>query len=570
MPTITAHEHPIRQIFSDEFAFTIPTYQRPYSWGIDQAEELIDDLLAASEGFSSTVKREVMPYFLGSVVLIKAEQEPAADVIDGQQRLTTLSLLLSALRVALDDANDKLAISTLLFEKGNALIGTQDRSRLTLRDRDQAFYETEILRHSDLLHLQKVLKGSLSDPQRRLAQNTEHLRARVAGLEPDRLKALAAYILQHTYLVTVATPDLSSAFRIFSVLNDRGLNLSAADILKAELIGKIPEEEQESFVEQWEEAEEELGTEKFAELFSHIRAIHGRTKLRKNVLDGVRESVPLLAKPKEFISAELIPSADAYKVIIDEEYDCSDTRLGKQINRVLGLLRHIDDTDWVPPAIYYLVRKGDCPDKILEFFRDLERLAASMWLRRCDVNERIKRHGELLGAIEKNEDLEGEGSPLQLSSQEKTETLSVLEGDIYHLTPKKKRTMVLLRLDSALSSGEATYDHERITVEHILPQNPADDSQWINWWPDASEREDAVHRLGNLALLNRRQNSAASNWDFEEKKTKYFFGRSGSSPFALTTEVVARNEWKPEDFSERQQRFVELLAKEWRLRDEDV
>jgi hypothetical protein len=63
--------------------------------------------------------------------------------------------------------------------------------------------------------------------------------------------------------------------------------------------------------------------------------------------------------------------------------------------------------------------------------------------------------------------------------------------------------VVLLRLDEALSSGEASYDFDRITVEHVLPQTPEQNSQWCQWWPQADERAENVHRLGILALLNR-------------------------------------------------------------------
>jgi hypothetical protein len=155
---------------------------------------------------------------------------------------------------------------------------------------------------------------------------------------------------------------------------------------------------------------------------------------------------------------------------------------------------------------------------------------------------------------------------MQLTQQEREETVRVLDGDIYNLTPKKKRTMILLRLDEALSSGEASYDYDHITVEHVLPRNPPEGSEWCRWWPDPVQQEENVHRIGNLALLNRRQNSAAGNWDFEKKKSKYFLGRSGTSPFAITTEVVRQREWKPaKQFAERQERFVEKLSKEWRL-----
>jgi hypothetical protein len=568
MPTIHAHEHPILRIFSNEFAFSIPSYQRPYSWGVDQATELFSDLLTASEGFSPNAKgkkAEVTPYFLGSIVLIKAEQQPDADVIDGQQRLTTLSLLLSALRVSFEESRRQATFAMLLFEEGDPLVGTKDRCRLTLRERDHAFFEKNILRHATLDHLNDLLLGSWADPQRRLAENAALLLKKVRALTPESRDALAGYLLQHTYLVVVSTPDLDSAFRIFSVLNDRGLDLTAADILKAEIIGKIDEDEQDPFVKAWEDAEENLGTDRFAELFSNLRMIHAKTKQRKSILDEVRESIPLLNHPKRFIQEELIPSSESYGIILSHDYESADRKADTRINRSLRLLSRLDDSDWVPPALSYLNRNSKSPILVDQFLADLERLAATMWLRRCDVNERIRRHGLLLTEIENGSDLTKPSSAMQLTQDEMTQSISVLDGDIYNLSPKKKRTMILLRLDQSLSSGEASYDFDHITIEHVLPQNPGAQSEWNQWWPDTKQQAENVHRIGNLALLNRRQNSAASNWDFEKKKTKYFCGRSGSSPFPITTEIVKMATWTPDDFSERQARFVSLLTKEWRL-----
>jgi len=198
MPRIHAHEHPVREIFSDKFAFSIPTYQRPYSWEGEQTSELFEDLLAASEGFVSgggVSPEKITPYFLGSIVLIKEQQVPDGDVIDGQQRLTTLALLLSALRVSFEDQRQKSTFGSLLFEEGNQYTGTKDRCRLILRDRDHSFFEANILRHSDLTHLADELRRDLPDPQRRLAENTVFLRAKVAGLDVERRDAMAAFIL---------------------------------------------------------------------------------------------------------------------------------------------------------------------------------------------------------------------------------------------------------------------------------------------------------------------------------------------------------------------------------------
>src|SRR5258705_13611816 len=95
--TLVAHEEPLSKIFSDDYVFRIPSYQRPYAWATEQGRELFEDLLGSMQSDAGPVE-EMSPYFLGSIVLIKQEANPMADVVDGQQRLTTLTILLAALR----------------------------------------------------------------------------------------------------------------------------------------------------------------------------------------------------------------------------------------------------------------------------------------------------------------------------------------------------------------------------------------------------------------------------------------------------------------------------------------
>src|SRR4051812_47206562 len=95
---LKAHEHQVKKIFSSEFDFVIPHYQRPYAWEVEQALQLLDDL---EDALDRTLQE---PYFLGSLVLVKPEDaDPSAAVIDGQQRLTTLTILFSVLRDLSED-----------------------------------------------------------------------------------------------------------------------------------------------------------------------------------------------------------------------------------------------------------------------------------------------------------------------------------------------------------------------------------------------------------------------------------------------------------------------------------
>ncbi len=89
---IQATEYSISKVFSNDFVFTIPLYQRPYAWTTEQAGELLEDLITALGDGNKTID-EINPYFLGSIVLIKGDK-PDAQVVDGQQRLTTLTILI--------------------------------------------------------------------------------------------------------------------------------------------------------------------------------------------------------------------------------------------------------------------------------------------------------------------------------------------------------------------------------------------------------------------------------------------------------------------------------------------
>lgn len=85
----------------------------------------------------------------------------------------------------------------------------------------------------------------------------------------------------------------------------------------------------------------------------------------------------------------------------------------------------------------------------------------------------------------------------------------------------------------------------------------------MEWWPGQTAREKEVHRLGNLALLNRRQISAAKNWEFGTKKKKYFQKRTGGSPFQITSRVLKETEWKPAVLTRHQTETVAKLKEVW-------
>lgn len=377
----------------------------------------------------------------------------------------------------------------------------------------------------------------------------------------SKLIDLGKFIISKCSIVIIHTPDLDSAYRIFSVLNSRGLDLSPTDILKADIIGAISEEEREKYTYRWENIEVDLGRDYFQDIFSHIRMIYRKAKPSGSILKEIKEYVKPIDKPQVFIDKTLCPFANAFNNILKKNY--SSTHLEIEINYLFSWLNWIDNSDWIPPAIKYLSDNYHNPEKLLRFFTDLELLAAGLMIRRANINERITRYGKLLKDMESGASLYTSESPLQLTSEEQNEIVTILNADIYLM--KKIRLYVLVRLNETLADPKVLFNYSSATIEHVLPQNPSKESEWLKWFPDEEERKKYLHRLGNLVLLSSGKNSEAQNYDFDKKKQKYFTTKTGVASFPLTTQVLTEHEWTPEVVEKRQKQLVDQLKEVWRL-----
>jgi Protein of unknown function DUF262/Protein of unknown function (DUF1524) len=557
---LAATEVPLKKVFSSEYDFKIPTYQRPYAWEKEQALQLLDDLEEALERPGDD------PYFLGSIVLVKNQESPGSDVIDGQQRLTTLTILLAVLRDRTSDDEFSKNLGEMIREPGNLLQALAPKPRLTLRDRDVSFFTSKVQQPSAIAGLTSTHPSTLdNDAQRSVRANAEALDERVSGWSEKEVLRFAQFLANRTILVVVTTPDLSSAYRIFSVMNARGLDLSPADIFKSQVIGAIGEESTaaaDEAAKRWEDAEGELGRTDFADLFLHIRMIFARRRARKDLLREFPEQVLnayLPANAKAFVDEVVVPYAQHHLTIRDKSFTAPHG--AERINNWFKRLEQIDNNDWRPPAMWAMENHGDDVAWLDDFLHGLERLTASMFIRRVYTTPRVDRFAELLKQLHDGKGLDAPS--LQLTELERTETRQRLGGDLY--LSLRVRKAVLLRLDEVLAKTPGvTYDHGIITVEHVLPQTPKPDSKWNrDYTPE--ERGVWTHRLANLVLLNQRKNSEAQNFEFEAKKMKYFGGKNGVAVFALTTQVLQQEQWTPSYLKVRQEELIGVLAKEWSI-----
>jgi Protein of unknown function (DUF1524) len=339
------------------------------------------------------------------------------------------------------------------------------------------------------------------------------------------------------------------------VLNDRGLDLKPSDIYKARVIGEIPKDEQDYYTNKWEEVEVSLGRERFNKLFDHIRMIIQKRKGSSNYKDEYDEIFSKISG-KRFIDEILIPYSEIFLKLVNYRSYYSDS---PQLMKILSLLNRIDNNDWIPPAMYYMRHYNH---NLEAFLYRLERLAGVSMVLRKNFNWRMSRYSQVLKEMEKGEDVFSIDSAMELSLDDKEEVLKKLNGDVYTELKDTARRYILLRLDSLLTTGQPYYDHSVITVEHVLPQNPKPDSEWLKHFNNPS---DFVHKLGNLVLLTRGKNSQARNYDFQKKKQSYFQSKNGVSTFALTTQVIQENEWTPKVLMRRQEKLIQLLKEAWQL-----
>jgi hypothetical protein len=184
---------------------------------------------------------------------------------------------------------------------------------------------------------------------------------------------------------TPCAPDLDSAYRIFSVLNSRGLELSPTDILKSEIIGGIAQSQRERYTQKWEDTEDDLGRSSFETLFGHIRMIYRKAKPQGTLLKEFRDHVSKEMNPIQLIDNVLLPMSDVYEELSDAAY--TSTERAEVVNESLHWLNRLEFNDWLPPALTFAVRWRSKPQAMEAFCRDMERLAYSMLITKISIND---------------------------------------------------------------------------------------------------------------------------------------------------------------------------------------
>ena len=514
---IEANKGILKKIFSEEFWFVVPEYQRPYVWQEDNIQELIDDLYYAFEN------KQNNEYFLGALVLKRTKEEEFREyeILDGQQRLTTLCMMIAVLRDLMKKHKYKWTLSEMIYQEENELLKVPARSRLKYNTRDKVkdFVRNFIIpmggtRNKEISKFQENQNISVSNMAK--AINTIH----DILSKKDDLEAFAVFLLNNVLFIYVSTDNTEDAFRLFTILNDRGMPLSNADILKSINIGEVPEDELDEYSKNWEYLEEKYN-KGFDRFLSFTRTILLKNKPTSNLLDEYEKNIyekGILKKGKNTID---------FLIYLDEIYDNIIDLQSKELsndykNLVTIMKMGLHSDEWIPPLLSYFLKFGYY--RLDEFIKKLEYKFVGDLLSNTSPSKRRENLNDIIKGVDNAEkaNLNNLLENKELFDIDKTLFRNSINGDVYG---KKYTKYLLFKIEYLMSDNTVHLsNYMDISIEHVLPQNPLKKSHWRRDFTE-NQRRLWTNRLSNLVLISNKKNAKLGNLDFKKKKEEYLKDR---------------------------------------------
>ncbi|WP_321488790.1 DUF262 domain-containing protein [uncultured Hyphomonas sp.] len=545
---VRAQESSVRMIFAPGEQLQMPPYQRSYSWEAREANELLGDLIDSVETGT--------PHFVGAIVLINGAENGVLEIVDGQQRLTTLTILLAVLRDLESDKARAATLHALIADDARPMLGEGANWRLTLNHMDGPFFRDAIQTPGATRNLDK--EPGESESQQRMVRNAAAFMKRLVEMSDEDRRALADVVMNRCALVRVVVGEKDQGFKVFRVLNTRGKEPDAHDIIKTELFqrARFTDKEANTYAERWSEHEAALGGSAFDDLLRQIRSIYDKSG-RGELISAFPKAVLSKVDPRTFLEDVLPRYVEAYRLITTGEVqDGTNARI---ISDKLNQMRALDQSSWRAPALKFLVERGVEDPKAPDFFTRLERLSFVIMLVVTDRDQRNKRFNKVTEAITNDRALFAKNGPL---SVDRSDAKKARERMLGRFATFAQRRAMALRLNAALEDGVTIAPESDATVEHVLPRNIHEDSHWLTVWPDPAKRREQCDTLGNFVLLTHKVNQKADRQDYRAKKEVYFNG-GGGMDFALTRDLQEQDAWTADVVRKRTDMLVEILCQAW-------
>ena len=525
MANLIVEQKEVKRLFQEtKYGFLIPDYQRPYAWGEKECKALWDDIFnfAFPNEDNSQFDEDEDQYFLGPIVTFKNGKQ--MEVIDGQQRLTTLMLLLRAFYNKLgymQDARSKKMKDDIekCIWKANAY-GEFDTDALKI--------SSEVATDDDKDEFISILKdGETKGRKSRYAENFKYFVDQIdkfLNKYPGYFTDFPARMLNNCVLLPIEAESQNTALRIFSTLNDRGKPLSDADIFKAQLYKFYSYQgKKDDFINIWKELEKVSydifhpisGTpldELFTRYMYYERAKAGTKSSTTEALRKFYEgdgSYPLLRKSETLIN--LVSLVKFWESIIYQDSE----RFSEEVLKRLFILDYAPNGMWTYLVSVYFMAKKDANDNLEEFAfcKFLDRITAFIWayaITNPGVNSlRTPVYAEMVKLVS--------GEDVTFADFKFDEDRYRAQVSNYSFNNSRAITKSMITWWAFQQNGQQMLSLEtRFDIEHIYARNRQDKEKGLS---DAR----SVELLGNKVLLEKRINIRAADYRFSDKK-KYYEG----------------------------------------------
>ena len=535
--------------------FVIPEYQRPYAWTEEQVETLFEDLWEFTT-ISGGVERE-SSYFLGSVVSYENENGEQ-EIIDGQQRITSLFLLLRAIYTKLvatpesertAEANNFIGKIEPTIWRTDKLTGTVDFKNILLTSRVVNNEGNEILR--TILESGKTDENA-KDNYSRNYRYFQKLFDRHSTENPLMIYQFIYAVLNQAILLPITADTQDTALTIFSTLNDRGLPLSDADIFKAKIYNQLEVEAKKVFIERWKDLDEQAtdANESIQQLFYYnmfyYRALDQDTN---TTTPGVRKyyaSNKFERLYKKELLDTLFVILNLWKVINKgEEIEGEAWSKNNKIKQTLDILTSYPNEFWkYPVVIYYVCYRNEefFETRFARFLNKLLMELMTKYLMMPTINavkpDILKLNSAIVAS---NRPIFG------------FKTVDVTQLEPYIHNPNRNAVRMLLKT--------LAYEHQdellpsKWEIEHIFPQ------KWqTNYFPKESDSiiKEKIEHIGNKLPFEKKLNIVAGNGYFSKKKEEYRVSKITITNTMGTSEVM---EWNLDSIIKRDLRISDEMAK---------
>lgn len=528
--------------------FVIPDYQRPYKWDQEECETLWEDITRFAEEY-----KDKDYYFLGTIVTYSNSKTNKLEIIDGQQRVTTLMLLLRAIYTKLSGMTEDDQVRGLKSQIAPC-IWQVDSVSLVVKDYTSIRIHSEVATESDNQAFHSILhNGTASTNSDLYSKNYNFFVQKLneyAQNQPLEWYKLCVIILNSCIVFPIEANDFEAALTIFSTLNDRGMPLSDSDIFKAKLYKiKTAETERKQFSKDWKELTEiandaGIKVDDLFRYYSHvIRARENVTAkefaLRKFYIEKEEKNLKS--------DADLMPRLKSlawfwYDINSGNSVDDADFAITPEARKYIHCLTFYPNDFWKYIAsVFYFANRGsqDFGAKFEGFLKHLTTYLFIQFLRKPTVNA-IK--DDIYRANIKVFNQEKPAFPIDLTNL----------NEIIKVAYSWRIARSLLLLHAYLNERQTDLIG-KFEIEHIFPKKWQDTN--YNGW-NRSDAAEYLELFGNKVVIGKKLNTQAGNSYFGQKKGKY---SSSNIADVLDLSNYASNDWLKEDIEKRQAEFEKRL-----------